>query len=813
MYHGVLRCALLVLTVLVGAALLPDTADVRSRQAEVPLAAYTNFEGAQTNPIRLNASGTRLFAVNTADARLSVFDLREPTAPRLLAEIPVGLEPVSVNPRSDDEAWVVNQISGSVSIVSVARGIVTDTLRVPGEPADVVFVGNLAFVSVARHNAVRVFDATTHAPVAAIALEGMNPRALAVSPDSRKVYVAFALSGNRTTIVPADSAPPPAPTNPSLPPAPQQGIVVDASDPQWQDVIRYTLPDNDVAEIDVATLTVRRYFAGVGTINLGLAVQPTTGDVYVANTEARNRVRFEPNLRGHLVDNRVTRVTVADGTVTPVDLNPTIDYSELPSRQALDIALAQPTAMVFAPGGDSLYVAAFGTDRIARLDAAANVVARVDVAPSALTGTGADSANKRGPRGLALHPSKPYLYVLNRIANTVAVIDTVAQQLTLVAETPVSGFDPTPTVIRKGRGFLYDAKLSGSGTAACAACHVDADMDFLAWDLGDPGGSVRRMRAGTVHPMKGPMMTQSLRGLEGEEPYHWRGDRVDFMAFNLAFDSLMGGVELTSAEMAAFRDFVNTLRFPPNPNQNLDRTPPAMFAGGDRSAGRDLFLNAQLPMGSVVGTCTGCHTDAPGSGSKTGGIHGADALRLPQAFKAPHFRNLYQKTGFQNQPGARSIVGFGFSHNGAFSSMADLLGHHFLGDLATDPAKLADLNAFLMTFDTGTAPAVGYTRTITPANLADPDVAIDWMLLEAQAAAGNVDLIAKGTVDGVPRGLLYRPQAGHYLADRTGVGPFQRDALAAKIAAGDTLSVMGVPPGSGVRMSLDRDLDGRLDGD
>jgi hypothetical protein len=37
--------------------------------------------------------------------------------------------------------------------------------------------------------------------------------------------------------------------------------------------------------------------------------------------------------------------------------------------------------------------------------------------------------------------------------------------------------------------------------------------------------------------------------------------------------------------------------------------------------------------------------------------------------------------------------------------------------------------------------------------------------------------------------------------------------LMAKISQGDVLSVMGVPPGSGIRMGVDRDLDGLRDGD
>src|SRR4051812_27055052 len=119
---------------------------------------FTNFEGKQTRPISLSPSGNRLFAVNTPDARLSVFDVSNPQNPVLIAEIPVGLEPVSVNPRTEDEAWVVNEVSDPVSIVSVNQHAVVDTLYVPDDPADVAFANGRAFVTSARKNLIRVFD-------------------------------------------------------------------------------------------------------------------------------------------------------------------------------------------------------------------------------------------------------------------------------------------------------------------------------------------------------------------------------------------------------------------------------------------------------------------------------------------------------------------------------------------------------------------------------------------------------------------------------------------------------------------------------
>src|SRR3954471_17768228 len=96
-------------------------------------AQFVNFEGHQTRPICLSPDSTRLFAVNTPDARLSVFDVSHPLNPFLIAEISVGIEPVSVNAVNNDEAWVVNEVSDSVSVVSVSRGVVTDTLYVQDE--------------------------------------------------------------------------------------------------------------------------------------------------------------------------------------------------------------------------------------------------------------------------------------------------------------------------------------------------------------------------------------------------------------------------------------------------------------------------------------------------------------------------------------------------------------------------------------------------------------------------------------------------------------------------------------------------------
>jgi YVTN family beta-propeller protein len=783
--------------------------------AQAPPPVFANFEESQTNPIRLSADGTRLFAVNTANSSLSVFDVTTPATPSLLAQIPVGLGPVSVNPLTDDEAWVVNQTSNSVSIVSVSQGIVTDTINnLVSEPMDVVFAGvNQAYVSVSRANQIAVIDTNTHAVISSIQLFGDNPRAMAVSPNGSTVYAAFAFAGNGTTIIPANNAPlqcgsagVPAcdpPFNPALPPPPNVGLIVAANDPAWSSVIKYTMPQNGVVAINTGSSpSIAGYYSKVGTINLGLAVNPVNGDLFVANTAALNitctannnpLVCFEPNLQGHWVNNQITHIQVANGQVTPIDLNPTINYGILPNPQALSTALAQPTNVVFDPGGSFMYVASFGTDRVAQVDTNGNVLWFVEVGPPAEGGSGVDSANKVGPRGLALTANGQTLYCLNRISDSISIINTATRAVT--RPIPV-GTDPEPAAIVHGRGFLYDAKLSGNGTGACASCHIDGDMDKLDWNLGDPTGTMSQiMQNGTTfqfHPMKGPMHTQTLRGLLNLSPYHWRGDHINFQAFNTAFTLLMGAPELSAGSMNAYTNFINTVLYLPNPHELLNRTPPTSLLGGNAVNGEIDFQTLVLtqppqnPVGDLA-TCTSCHSAEPGPGS--------NRLINPlvaQPMKTPQLRNIYQKLLF-TKGSAASIDGFGLIHDGSSSTIpAFFTGPTFAAYSATE--KL-DLGAYLVSFDTGTAPAVGYTLTLTKTIVTGSSVQGEWATLQSQALSGNCDLIARGTIQGQLHGLLYQPSTHNYISDAGVV--YTQAQLQTLILAGDTLSFMGVYPGTG----------------
>ena len=254
--------------------------------------AFTHLEPRQQQAIAVTPDGTRLLALHSTAHTLSIFDIGSPprATPLLIAEIPVATAPVTVKARTNDEVWVVNEGSDSVSVISIARRSIIDTLRVGDEPADVCFVTGKAFVSCSQSRSIHVFDTASRVSLGQISIDGVAPRALATSADGTKLYVACLLSGNGTTLLPKESAPaPPAPANPALPPAPQTAQIVPADDPR----ISWNVLDHDVAEINTSSHAIERWFSGVGTHLFHLAVHPD-GSIWCANSDSLNLTRLEP---------------------------------------------------------------------------------------------------------------------------------------------------------------------------------------------------------------------------------------------------------------------------------------------------------------------------------------------------------------------------------------------------------------------------------------------------------------------------------------------------------------------------------------
>ncbi|MBM4247396.1 MAG: hypothetical protein FJ148_27015 [Deltaproteobacteria bacterium] len=603
-------------------------------------------------------------------------------------------------------------------------------------------------------------------------------------------------------------------------------------------------------------------YASVGTILFNMTVNPASGKVYVTDTEAKNEVRFEgPGIfGGSTVRSRLhlARVSVIDpsqapsSAVTTRHLNKHIDYDVVPSPAGTaEDSLATPLEMAVTSDGATLYVAAFGSSKI-------GVLATATLENDTFTPDAAShiELSGGGPTRIVLDELRGRLYVLTRFDNALSVVDTTTAAE--VAHLPL--YDSEPAHVRDGRPFLYDARTTSSnGEASCAACHVFNDLDSLAWDLGNPDDDVVAnlnpfrvadplgMSFPDHHPMKGPMTTQSLRGMANAGPMHWRGDRSGandvpsagalnelsaFLRFNPAFVGLLGrATEISNADMTAFANFILDVTYPPNPIRNLDNslTP-------SQQAGRSFYFGPQPS--DVFQTCNGCHVLNPASGFF--GTDGFSSFEFEtQLLKIPHLRNMYQKIGMFGMPDVDfvnpgdnghkgpQVRGFGFLHDGSFDTLFRFHNAQvfkqvnpgglpvpnpggFLNGPAGDPLR-RQVEDFMFVFDSNLAPIVGQQATVTTS--ADAAVSARVALLAARAAAGECDLVVKGVLAGEARGWVRRVD-GNFQPDRATEAPITPAMLQAHAStAGQQRTFTCVPPGPGERVGIDRDEDGAFDRD
>ena len=906
---------------------------------------FVEFESGHVRPLALSPDGNTLFAVNTPNGTLEIFDLSTGSAV-FKTRVPVGLEPVAVAARNNTEVWVANHLSDSVSVVSLTgTPHVAQTLLVGDEPRDIVFAGNpdspRAFITTAHRGQRRtdpalakvpgagdpqlttpgipradvwVFDGPVEIPTKIVSVFTDTPRALAVSPDKQTVYVAGFKTGNQTTSVMegrvcvgfenkpcklADGStspggnPGPA-TDAANEPAPEVGIIVrynnasghweDELHRNWDGSVRFTLPDTDVFAIDANTLLQTASAAHVGTTLFNMAANPVNGKLYVTNTESFNDVRFEgpgafggKTVQGHLAE---SRITVLDGkSVLPRRLNKHIDYTKLAGNPGFDAdaknhSLSMPLEMAISADGARVYVAAFGSGTIGILDSQRlenDTLDPVNDSAAYMPVSGG------GVSGVVLDEARGVLYAMTRFDNAVKVMDLASYAETAALPLP----NPEPASVVKGRAVLYDAtKFSGNGEATCASCHIFGDMDDLAWDLGNPddvvkaspipinlgalfnilaqnnatGLSSKINGSGNIaefHPMKGPMTTQTLRGLKNSGAMHWRGDRsvgaygssasdanTSFKNFIGAFQGLVGTVDQPSdADMQRFADFQLSVMLPPNPIRNLDNSLTAsqrrglnFYSGARASDG--VVTNPTIEAlagGKTSFSCNGCHTlDASNGFFGTGGNQSFEVQT--QTVKIPHLRNQYVKIGMFGAPRVSffnlgdsgqmgdQIRGFGFLADGSTDTLFRFFNAAVFAPTGnsgfpqnTPDTTRRDVEQLVLAFDTDLAPIVGQQVTLTSTNADSASPRIDLLLQRAGAPftskslGGDVvecDVVANVVINGRIMGFLYDPAAANFIPD-DGTDRVTDATLRALAATPRSeITYTATTPGSGPRIAF-----------
>jgi hypothetical protein len=191
-------------------------------------------------------------------------------------------------------------------------------------------------------------------------------------------------------------------------------------------------------------------------------------------------------------------------------------------------------------------------------------------------------------------------------------------------------------------------------------------------------------------------------------------------------------------------------------------------------------------------------------------------------FKIVQLRNLGDKMGMDTRR-TRSLAGFGFLHDGSVDSLVRFVQDGF--DLRDDQ-ETADLVAFLLSFSGSDLPPPPFNDPERPPGLSGKDVhaavgrqitaeattssMVDDMIALVRSPGSRVDLIVRGSENGLRRGWLFDPVRRRFRSDRNGE-ELSPEALRALAGEGRELTYTLVPRDSGRRIGIDRDEDGYFD--
>jgi len=743
-------------------------------------------------PLLVLPSGTVL-ALNGHDSAL--VELDSSGAVTRTIRLPWG--PVSLAPwdaeGAEDGSSVLVACRGTYTLarVDLAAGAIVDLIDLPTEPADLLVhpVSGHAFVSCPGADLVVEVDVAARAIVRKYAIDSKAPTFLALQGDD--VLVAPMLSGNNSLVETGDGVL-------------DQGAgrVLDLEDPA---VATAGLPDEDLFRITPGAEAVA-VATDMGTVLFAVGLNPLTGEVWQLGTEADNKDPLrvgEPAVAGTFALNRLALARVTPGAGAPVrpyrviELDdsslgaPGIQYD--PTR-----TVGQPYALDFDAAGGG-YVVGLLTSNVTQLGPFGTFVREWNVGSI--------------PRAIDVSDDGREAWVYCWGDNTLERYDLSGPTPALAATLDM-GFDPTPPDIQEGRRLYYDAAFSEHGNLSCNSCHIELDSDMTAWDL-----------SGLPFDDKGPLVTQTLRGIEDLLPMHWRGERGDLIDFNPAFVGLLGGRpmdESPGGEFEKFQAFVFSVHQPANPFEDPRRVVNAAIGfsepGGepqaaDAIAGQDAFFDTTS---DIIASCNDCHTLPTGTSNEIvlDEPNLADPRRNHKVVAS--FNGIWRK-GQPTMPTVmfadggseeRPTLGSAISSAGLKDSIKDFVD---IPLFTLTEAQRRDISAFVTQIDSGLAPAVHR------AWLLDGDAprrvygALRTYLMP-QAQARHCDVAVFGTVevDGAARELrwFWDRATGRFVPEDSALASRPLEFFVQGAAQGLASNVfLGLPVGMAERFAVDFDHD------
>jgi YVTN family beta-propeller protein len=321
---------------------------------------------------------------------------------------------------------------------------------------------------------------------------------------------------------------------------------------------------------------------------------------------------------------------------------------------------ADPYGIAFSPNGRYLYISSSGVDVVSVVDME-KVYALLKVQDGKI-GISEDTIKlyarhlalsaeyvvariptECNPKELAVSPDGRWIYVANRLSDSITVIDTEQQK---AVETIDLGGPKVITTLRKGARLFNYSSISFQKQLSCNTCHPENHLDGLNYDIDIDGMGVNLVD------------NRTMRGIAEIAPYKWTGKNPTIArqtgprAAQLFFRS--HGFEPDDLE-ATVR-FIESIPFQPNRYLSSPLIKGARGLSNGRlnefqRRGKELFERAYTNDGRYIpvsNRCITCHpapfyTDRMLHDVGTRGSHDTEYSSL---FDTPQLNNVYDNAPF-----------------------------------------------------------------------------------------------------------------------------------------------------------------------
>lgn len=549
----------------------------------------------------ISQDGSRLYVTAQEGDALLVVD---PTDGQVLSKIEVGKRPHSIILSQDGKiGYVSNQWSNTVSVVNLEEDSLVSTLAVGSGPSGLALDPEDAFLYVANSysNDITIVDlerGLEHKRLTA----GRNPCSVQFSPDGKTVYVTHQLSN----------------------PVPFR-----------------TPPISEIMVIDAGSQKVieRKNFISAHIME-NIAFTPTGDLALVTLVRPKNLVPSTQIERGWMINHGIGIIERGN------------------KERLVQLLLDEPNAfyadpfdVVIDPDRQRAFVTHSGADIVSVI----NINEIRTLLSGATSETLATYANDLGlssrfvikriatgpnPKGLVLSPDGKRLYVAERLADKILVID--AENLEILKTLDLGGPHKT-TAVRLGAQLFNNAGHTFHQQYSCYTCHPDGHEDGLIYDLTGTGRNL--------------VNVQTLRDLEGTSPFRWNGKNVSiYMQCGIRFSKFVTRTEsFAPANLDALVAYImRDLSHPPNHFRNA--------SGGELTPtqlrGKAIYERTKTNQGLFIhqkDRCVTCHPPPYFTNRQKADVGTLAATDNPTLFDSPKLSNIYESAPYLHDGRAATL--------------------------------------------------------------------------------------------------------------------------------------------------------------